>query len=192
MYPTGNWIQFMLNLPMANDPGSEASYCSGNVMILNQIVKNVSGQSIYDFANDHLFSKLGVKKFKWDFVPDSTHMNDFGQVHLASRDMAKFGLLYLNNGKWQGNQVIPEDYVRQSFTQHTVVDGSGYGYLWWCEDLISNNIVYKGRAAKGNGGQRIFLFPDQDLIAVITAGNYNAQSPSNKLLIECVLHGLAK
>ncbi len=190
MYPTSNWVKFMLELPMAGDPGKAASYCSGNVMLLNQIVAQASNKSIHDFARDHLFSKLGVKKFKWDFVPDSTHIDDFGQVHLASRDMAKFGMLYLNEGKWAGEQIISAAYVKESLSKHSNVDGINYGYLWWCEDLTANGKVFKGYAAKGNGGQRIFIWPDQDMIAVVTAGNYNAQSPANRLLIECVLSGL--
>jgi CubicO group peptidase (beta-lactamase class C family) len=190
MYPTSNWIKFMLELPMAGDPGNAAAYCSGNVMLLNQIVAQASNTSIHDFARDNLFSKLGIKEFKWDFVPDSTHMDDFGQVHLTSRDMAKFGMLYLNGGKWGGEQIISADYVKESAKKHSNVDGINYGYLWWCEDLTVGGKVFKGYAAKGNGGQRIFIWPDQDMIAIVTAGNYNSQSPANRLLIECVLSGL--
>jgi len=190
MYPTNSWIKFMLELPMAGNPGKAASYCSGNVMLLNQIIVNAANMSIHDFARDNLFHKMGIKKFKWNFVPDSTHMDDFGQVHLVSRDMAKFGMLYLNGGKWNGTQIISASYVKESLTTHSNVDGINYGYLWWCEDLTANGKVFKGYAAKGNGGQRIFIWPDQDMIAVVTAGNYNTQSPANKLLIECVLSGI--
>ncbi|WP_183575589.1 serine hydrolase domain-containing protein [Mucilaginibacter sp. X5P1] len=190
MYPTKDWIKFMLDLPMAGDPGKAAFYCSGNVMLLDRIVENVSHQSLHDFARENLFDKLGISDFKLDFVPDYTHEDDYGQVRLTSRDMAKFGLLYLNDGVWGGKQIISQEYVRQSLSKHSVVDDLNYGYLWWCEDLTANGIVYKGIAAKGNGGQRIFIWPEQNMVAVITAGNYNTQSPANKLLIDCVLGGL--
>ena len=77
-----------------------------------------------------------------------------------------------------------------SLHKYTDLRGLGYGYLWWCENLQANGKVFKGFAANGNGGQRIFLWPDQHMLAVITAGNYNSQSPANQLLIECVLAGL--
>jgi CubicO group peptidase (beta-lactamase class C family) len=106
--------------------------------------------------------------------------------------MAKFGLLYLNGGKWNGKQIIDKDYVSQSLKKYSVIDGIDYGYLWWCEDLTANGVKYQGMAAKGNGGQRIFIWPGLNMVAVVTAGNYNEQSPANKLLIECVLGGLKK
>lgn len=190
IYPTSNWIQTVLNLPMATQPGTVSSYCSGNIMLLDQIVQNVSHQRLHQFAAENLFNYLEVANFKWDFIPDKSHEDDFGEVCLTSRDMAKFGLLYLNGGAWNGKQVIAKDYIKQSLTKQSVVEGINYGYLWWCEDLTANGKIYTGMAAKGNGGQRIFIWPDQHIVAVVTAGNYNTQSPANKLLIECVLGGL--
>jgi CubicO group peptidase (beta-lactamase class C family) len=192
IYPTGDWIKTVLDLPMDGNPGEKAQYCSGNTMVLGKVVERSSKQSLHDFADKYLFSPLGTTGFKWDFVPDQDHQEDFGQLYLKPRDMAKFGLLYLNGGKWKGKQIIPEDYVSQSLTRHSVVDGIDYGYLWWCESLTAGGVTYKGMAAKGNGGQRIFLWPEQNMVAVITAGNYNTQSPANKMLIECVLAGLKK
>jgi CubicO group peptidase (beta-lactamase class C family) len=190
IYPTGDWIKTILGLPMAGDPGVQASYCSGNVLLLDRIVEKASGQRLCDFAGQNLFAPLGIKKFKWDFVPDSTHQEDFGQLCLRPRDMAKFGLLYLNQGRWAGKEVISKVWIAASLYKHADLRGLSYGYLWWCENLQSNGKVFKGFAAKGNGGQRIFLWPDQHMLAVITAGNYNSQSPANQLLIECVLADL--
>jgi len=190
IYPTHDWIKTMLDLPMINEPGKVGSYCSGNVILLDGIVEKTSHQKLHDFAAENLFSKLGVKRFNWDFVPDQSHQESFGQISLRPRDMAKFGMLYLNNGKWKGIQVISADWVKQSITKHSNIRGIDYGYLWWCEDLTANGKVYRGAAAKGNGGQRIFIWPDQKMIAVITAGNYNTQSPANRMLIDCVLGGL--
>jgi CubicO group peptidase (beta-lactamase class C family) len=192
IYPTNDWIKTMLDLPMVDTPGRKGSYCSGNIFLLNRIVEKVSHQTLHDFARDNLFSKLGVTRFDWDFVPDQSHQDSFGQVSLRPRDMAKFGLLYLNNGKWNGTQVISSDWVKQSITKHSNIRGIDYGYLWWCENLQANGKIYYGAAAKGNGGQRIFIWPGQNMLAVITAGNYNTQSPANKMLIECVLSGLKK
>lgn len=192
VYATDDWIRYMLDLPMIDDPGSNGSYCSGNVILLNRIVEKASQRSLYDFARDNLFSKIGVRNFKWEFVPGKSHAEGFAQLYLRPRDMAKFGLLYLNGGQWKGQQVIAKEWVEQSLTKHSVVDGIDYGYLWWCEPLTANGVTYNGVAAKGNGGQRIFLWPALNMLAVVTAGNYNTQSPSNKLLIECILAGVKK
>ena len=193
MYPTDDWIKFMLDLPMAGNPGEAASYCSGNIQLLDKIIENVSHQSLHDFVQQNLFNQLGITDFVWNYAPNKSHEDDYGQVCLTPRDMAKFGLLYLNGGVWNGKQVVPKEYVAQSLTKQSVVDGINYGYLWWCEDLTApNGVKYRGIAAKGNGGQRIFIWPDENMVAVVTAGNYNTQSPANKLLIECVLGGLKK
>jgi CubicO group peptidase (beta-lactamase class C family) len=192
IYPTEDWIKTVLNLPMDGNPGEKAQYCSGNSLVLGKIIERSSKQTLHDFAEKYLFSSLGTTDFKWDFVPDQNHQDDFGQLYLRPRDMAKLGLVYLNGGKWKGKQIIPKEYVSQSLTKHSVVDDIDYGYLWWCESLTASGIKYEGMAAKGNGGQRIFLWPEQNMVAVITAGNYNMQSPANKMLIECVLDGLKK
>lgn len=191
MYPTNDWIKFVLDLPMESNPGEKSSYCSGNIQLLDKIIENVSHQSLHDFAKQNLFDPLGIKHFTWDYMPNKTHEDDFGQVQLTPREMAKFGLLYLNGGVWNGKQVVPGEYIRQSLTTQSNVEGINYGFLWWCEDMkASNGKIYEGKAAKGNGGQRIFIWPKENMVAVITAGGYNIQSSSNRMLMDCVLGGL--
>lgn len=192
IYRTADWVKTILDLPMAGEPGDKADYCSGNTIVLGKIVEKSSKSSLYDFAGKYLFGPLGVKNFRWDFITDQQHQDDFGQVYLKPRDMAKLGLLYLNGGNWKGTQILPKQYVAQSLMKHAVVDGIDYGYLWWRESLTASGIRYDGMAAKGNGGQRIFIWPEQNMVAVVTGGNYNTQSPANKMLIECVLSGLKK
>jgi CubicO group peptidase (beta-lactamase class C family) len=192
IYPTNDWIKSILNLPMDGNPGQKAQYCSGNSLVLGKIIEKSSKQTLHEFAEKYLFGPLGTTDFKWAYVLNQDHQDDYGQLYLKPRDMAKLGLVYLNGGKWNGKQIIPENYVAQSLAKHAVVDGIDYGYLWWCEPLTAGGVKYKGMAAKGNGGQRIFLWPEQNMVAVITAGNYNTQSPANKMLIECVLNGLRK
>lgn len=186
IYPTNDWISYILQLPMSYTPGSKAYYCSGNTLLLDRIIEKAAGQSLTAFAKTYLFTPLGIHDYKWDFVPDKQHENDFGQLHMLPRDMAKIGLLVLNKGQWKGKQVLSREFIAASMTKQSVVDGMDYGYLWWLETL--NGIP--GIAAKGNGGQRIFIWPGLNMVAVVTAGNYNQQSPANKLLAECVLKGL--
>ncbi|WPV70271.1 serine hydrolase [Chitinophaga sp. LS1] len=183
IYPTDDWIKYILNLPMTHIPGTTAAYCSGNTLLIDRIVEKASGQSLSAFAKDNLFAPLGITRFKWNFQPDKTQQDEFGQLYLRPRDMAKIGMLFLNKGKWKEKQLIPEAFVQESFSKQSVVEDIDYGYTWWLETL--KNIP--GIAAKGNGGQRIFIWPGLNMVAVITAGNYNQQSPANRLLIECVL-----
>jgi CubicO group peptidase (beta-lactamase class C family) len=183
IYPTDDWIKYILTLPMTHTPGTTPSYCSGNTILIDRIIEKASGQSLSAFAKENLFAPLGITRFKWNFQPDKTQQDEFGQLYLRPRDMAKIGLLLLNKGNWKGKQLIPEIFVAESFAKQSVMEDIDYGYTWWLEKL--NDIP--GIAAKGNGGQRIFIWPSLNMIAVITAGNYNQQSPANKLLMECVL-----
>lgn len=183
IYPTDDWMKYILSLPMTHIPGTAATYCSGNTLLIDRIVEKASGQSLSAFASENFFGPLGITRFKWNFQPDKTQQDEFGQLYLRPRDMAKIGLLFLNKGKWGDKQLISEKFVAESFTKQSVVEDIDYGYTWWLEKL--NNTP--GIAAKGNGGQRIFIWPTLNMVAVITAGNYNQQSPANKLLMECVL-----
>jgi len=192
MYPTGDWVKFILDLPMAGKPGGEAKYCSGGVTILARIVEKTSGESLHEFARKNLFDPLGADHYKWNFKPDSSEMNTFGQLYIMPRDMAKFGLLYLNHGKWNGRQVISENWVQESLTTHTTLRNTGYGYLWWHPWLMINDSRQEGIAAKGNGGQRIYLRPDLNLVVVITGGNYNSESSADDLLGHYILRAVKK
>lgn len=101
--------------------------------------------------------------------------------------MAKFGLLYLNKGNWNGKQIISKDWVEQSLKKHSVVQGVDYGYLWWNKYLEVDGTKYYTFGAQGNGGQKIYLLQEQNMVIVITGGNYNSQSPSDELIKKYVL-----
>jgi len=106
--------------------------------------------------------------------------------------MAKFGLLYLNKGIWNGKQVIPSGWIEQSLARHSVVQGVDYGYLWWIKYLDADGVRYFGMAAQGNGGQRIYIFEKQNLVTVITGGNFNTQSPADEIIRKYILRAFNK
>jgi CubicO group peptidase (beta-lactamase class C family) len=166
MEASAGWVQFMLDLPMADKPGKTFGYCNGNAHLLSSILEKTTGMSAREYANQELFAPLGIEPVSQsDWWPDPQKITIAGYgLHLKPADMAKLGLLYLQNGKWDGQQIIPAKWVRASTTQHVEKeDGSGYGYLW---TVYPESGHY---AALGLGGQQIHVYPAKHLIVVVTA-----------------------
>ena len=187
-----DWIQYSLDLPMADSAGGRGMYCSSNPLILGRIIEKTTQQTLPEFAKQTLFKDLGIKNFDWHFKLDKSSSETYGQVNLRSRDMAKFGLLYLNKGVWNGKQVLSKEWVEQSFAKHTVVQGLDYGYLWWTRYLDADGVRYYGKLAQGNGGQKIYIFQELNLVVVTTAGHYNVQSPINEIVAKYILPSFNK
>lgn len=187
MNASEDWARFTLDLPMVAAPGESGRYCSGGVILLGRIVEKASGRGLSAFAAEHLFGKLGITDYRWSFKPDRSSFDDACQLHMRPRDMAKLGLLYLNGGQWQGTQVISREWVEASLAKHSEVRGMDYGYLWWRQFLNVDGRRVDGITAKGNGGQRIYLWPGLDMLVVITGSNYNQQSPSDEIQIRYIL-----
>jgi len=187
MNASPDWAQFILDLPMVEPPGKSGRYCTGGVILLGRIVEKASGKPLPDFAAENLFGKLGITNYRWNFKPDRSSFDDACQLHMRPRDMAKLGLLYMNEGQWKGSRVISREWVKASLSKHSVVRDTDYGYLWWRQWLNVNGTRVAGVTAKGNGGQRIYLWPSLDLLVVITGGNYNEQSPSDEIQIKYIL-----
>jgi CubicO group peptidase (beta-lactamase class C family) len=187
MSNSDDWIKFTLDLPMIDSAGGKGRYCSGNPITLGRIIEKTTNQQLPEFARQTLFKDLGIHDFNWNFKPDKSSSETFCQIYLNSRDMAKFGLLYLKKGKWNNKQVISSDWVQQSLTKHSVVQGVNYGYLWWIKYLDVDGVRYYGKAAQGNGGQKIYIWEEQNMVTVITGGNFNTQSPSDELIRRFIL-----
>jgi CubicO group peptidase (beta-lactamase class C family) len=187
-----DWVQFTLDLPMIDKPGGKGMYCSGNPITLGRIVEKTTNTPLPVFASENLFTPLGITYFKWNFKPEKANAEDYCQLYLRPRDMAKFGLLYLQNGRWNDQQIIGLDWVKQSLDKHSIVQGVDYGYLWWLKYLDANGVKYYGKAAQGNGGQKIYIWQEQNMVTVITGGNYNTQSPSDELIRKYILPAFNK
>jgi len=189
---TDDWVKYTFDLPMIDTPGTKGRYNSGNPITLGRIVEKTTGMPLRDFAVKNLFGPMGITNFKWNFKPDKSESEDFCQVYLRPRDMAKFALLYLNNGTWKNKQLITTEWVTESTSKHSIVQGVDYGYLWWLKYLDANGTRYYSFAAQGNGGQKIYVFRQQKLVVVVTGGNYNSQSPSNELIEKYILPAFNK
>jgi CubicO group peptidase (beta-lactamase class C family) len=187
-----DWIQYSLDMAMADSAGGKGQYCSSNPIILGRIIEKATKMYLPDFAKQTLFNGLGIKNFQWNFKPDSTSAETFCQIYLRSRDMAKLGQLYLNKGLWNGQQILTKNWVEQSLANHSKVAGLDYGYLWWTKGLEVNGTMVYGKLAQGNGGQKIYLYPENNLVVVVTAGHYNQQSPVHEIVAKYILPSFYK
>jgi CubicO group peptidase (beta-lactamase class C family) len=193
-----DWVKATLDLPLINPPGTRAYYCSGGVAVVGRLIESATQMKLPDYAQSNLFGPLGISRTEWEWNYDLTNADkEYSQIHMRPRDMLKFGILYLNGGRWQGRQVISESWVRASLAEHSHVDNVSYGYWWWRPwlnvDTPSGAQHVDVIAAQGNGGQKIYLVPQYDLVAVFTAGGYNAEStPPNTIMATIVLPALMK
>lgn len=166
------WDKYYLDRPMLGPPGKDFRYDSGGVILLSAMLKNRTGMHAVEYAERYLFKPLEIAQKFWVTNAEG-HTHAGGGLALTARDTAKFGLLYLMNGRWGGEQVVPEDWVRESLRMHVdmTVKGqppSGYGYLWWvlAPDWRGNGNQHVF-AARGRLGQWIFIVPEHDMVVVM-------------------------
>lgn len=168
--------RFVLTRPVVSPPGAAFNYNGGATALLAAIVQRATGRKLDEYARDVLFKPLGIEEYEWIKYQDGDPIAASG-LRLRPRDLAKIGYLYLSSGRWDGRQVAPADWLRESIQRKTDVGGSSqYGYLWWLGRSAILDKTVAWAVARGNGGQALFLVPDLDLLVVITAGNYNDAS----------------
>jgi len=177
--PTG-WDKFYLDRPMISDPGTSFLYDSGGVILISALLKNRTSMHADAYAKEYLFKPLDIKKNFW-LRNQEGHSHAGGGLGLTSRDMAKLGLLYLNKGRWEGEQIVPESWIRESFTMHvsfgnTDSDVIGYGYLWWIlkpdpQGNGSQNIY----AAMGFKAQYIFVIPEHNMVVAVNGDTRSSE-----------------
>jgi len=167
MRQTDDWVQFMLDQPMLTEPGTEFAYCTGGTHLVSAIVTAATGLNELDFARKHLFEPLGIHEVIWPSDPQGNNTGGF-DLHLQSIDMAKIGYLLLNDGKWNGRQIVSKKWIEQSTKVHvTLDDGERYGYLWWSPDENPGLIE-----ARGRGGQRIIFSRQKNVVVVFTGSGF--------------------
>ena len=142
------------------------------------------------FANNNLFQPLGITNIQWQFSPLGLAMTG-GGLSFQSRDLVKFGQLYLNGGIWNGVRIVSDRWVKISTQSHVQIDDeTNYGYLWWLRDFKSGTRTYSSYYMTGNGGNKAAVFPGLDMIVVITSTNYNvrgAHELTDHLLMDYIL-----
>lgn len=163
MYQSPDWVKFVLDKPMALPPGSRFNYCSGCSHLLSAIVQQTTGMKTRDFASQYLFKLLGITNVDWETDATGIPIGGWG-LQLTPRDMAKLGYLYLQDGQWDGQQIVSAKWVENATQRHTETDSDlGYGYQWWTYPSLA------AYASLGRDGQMIFVIPGSDLVIVTTA-----------------------
>ena len=186
--PTQDWTKTILQAPMIYEPNTHANYGSANPYLIGVAMDSVISEPLELFMDSYLFQPLGISNYV--VQTDFTGRPYFGGgMYLTSRDMLKFGELYLNNGKWKGQQILPEKWVEKSINNYHVLentpDKNGYGYLWWHNTYQINRKVIESIEARGAGGQYLFVLPELETVIVITSGNYrNGKTQQPEIIFE--------
>ncbi|MFX1512758.1 MAG: serine hydrolase domain-containing protein [Promethearchaeota archaeon] len=163
MVKSGDCVQYVLDQLMVNDPGVKFNYNSGVSHVLSAIIQQTTECSTLNFAQKYLFTPLGISNVHWTRDQQGVYFGG-GGLSLTSRDMAKLGYLYLNNGTWGNKSLISKEWVNKSTTGHISTQfNSNYGYQWWV--LNSRGIYF----ASGIKGQNVIVFPKENVIVVFTA-----------------------
>jgi len=163
MINSDDWAQYVLDRPMAHEPGTTFYYNSGNSHLLATIINATTGRTPHDFADQYLFSRIGIGERFW--TTDPLGIN-FGGSNLAitPQSMAKLGLLYLNNGTWYNQQIVSSEWVHSSsHGPATPYSQVSYGYQWWIDD---DDGWY---SARGYDGQFIYVIEEHDIVVVFTS-----------------------
>jgi CubicO group peptidase (beta-lactamase class C family) len=171
MYKAEDFYKFLLNKELKYEPGSNFCYNNGLSLMLGRIIEKSSGLSLKAFSDENLFSPLNIENYSWDVAENGVTRTD-GGLKMLPRDMLKFGLLYLNQGKWQNKQLIPFDWINSSTKKIFNIDSKSYGWHWWKKNYSINHKIFETFYAMGHGEQAIIIVPKESLMVVITAGNY--------------------
>ena len=165
-----DWVADALRRPMADRPGGDMIYSTGNTHLLGAVLADATGQSLRAYAQERLFDPLGVRIRSWQQAPTGRYFGG-NNLALTPRGMLRFGQLYLNDGRFNGTQILPADWIDCSWRTYvrSTYHGHQYGYLWFTHDFAGEQVAF----AWGYGGQYIFVVPRLDLVVVCTSSLRN-------------------
>jgi CubicO group peptidase (beta-lactamase class C family) len=202
MYLVEDWVKFTFDLPIKGfaswtEPPAKAkygrsfSYCTAGATTLGALLPRATKQPTPAFAETNLFAPLGIGPVEWQFLPTGEAMGG-GGLGLRSRDLAKLGELYVDDGRWRGRQIVSQAWIKASLTPHAQIDDeTDYGYLIWLKAFAApGGKPHPAALMNGTGGNKVIILPDLDMVVVITTTNYHlrdAHPLAEKLLTDYVL-----
>jgi CubicO group peptidase (beta-lactamase class C family) len=172
-----NWLPHIVDFPLTSDPGTEFGYSNLTAHLLAVIVARACDTGLFTYGQQHLFSPIGARVGTWPYDADNYYYGS-GDISFTARDVAKFGLLYLNHGAYEGNQILSADWVMDSLQTYSEdlynnqlgrhFRDIGYGYMWWSARAGDHHFNY----AWGHGGNLIILLDELDMVIVTTANPF--------------------
>jgi CubicO group peptidase (beta-lactamase class C family) len=161
-------VAYVLGLPSVAEPGTRWSYSSGDSILLSGIVQAATGRSVLDFGREHVFERIGLQALTWSSDPAGHTIGGWG-IGATVREYARFGYLYLKNGTWNGEALVPDSWIRQSLAPASP-SVAWYGFQWWLAPSFPNDarnpLPADTFAAQGLYLQKIFVIPSRDLVVV--------------------------
>ncbi len=187
-------VEFVLQRPLIAVPGTHFTYSGGDMQLLGEILENATGMNIDEFSEKYLFEPLGIESNDWWLRYDTGEISTGGGLKLTPRDMLKVGVLFLNDGVWNGQRILSKEWIDKCGNpfgpNHGIkIPGEdlgtvGYGYTWWTKQYEEYGRMY---CALGWGGQKIMVFPDLNAVVVFTGAKFNSKVRQNKILKKYVL-----
>lgn len=204
-------ITCILEKPLIGEPGTSFTYSGGNIIILGEIIRNATGMDIEAFSWKYLFEPMGVDPPPWRWIGDTGVVYAGGDQQMTPREMLKFGVTYLDGGKWKGKQIIPPDWVQFSAQPYSgkentwfnhpirpippgdgVVGKRGYSYAFWTHEFNYAGKKIPAYWAFGWGGQKIAVFPGQNAVVVFTGGSYVSADATTRILSKNIIPALSQ
>ena len=194
-------IDFVLQRPLVSEPGTRFTYSGGNMFVLGEIIKYATNMTIDEFSGKYLFEPLGIDPFDWSIQYENGEIDTAGSLIMTPRDMVKIGVTFLNEGVWNGERIISEQWVEKSaipFGDSKAIDvpgtakkNVGYSYSWWTKQYSESgkeiNVFYAG----GWGGQNIVVFPELNAVTVTTGGTYASSTRIFTLLEKYIIPAIS-
>jgi CubicO group peptidase (beta-lactamase class C family) len=189
MFNSRKWLNYALSRSMNQRPFTGFKYNSGCPMIVAGIIEKATKMKLDEFAVRYLFEPPKIKRYNW--LKDSTGFcHAGGGLFLSPMDMMKIGIIVMNNGKWEKQQIISENWIRKATTSYlpTSFDISTYGYFWWIREMKTSGVkTTRVISAEGAGGQKLYIFPEYQLIIAFTERNYSTPQVGPVFISESIL-----
>ncbi|MFO7848290.1 MAG: serine hydrolase [Balneolaceae bacterium] len=163
---SGNWYRYVLNGEMVGEPGGRMIYSTGSTHLLSVILTRTTGMSTREFGNRYLFGPMNINLGGWDRDPQGYYFGG-NNMAMSPADMLKIGRMMMNMGEWQGEQIVPQEWILDSVKTYTRSNFNPYdmGYLWWQRPVNGYDAIF----AWGHGGQYIMMIPELDVVIAVTS-----------------------